>query len=228
MADAPKARVLKSDEKSILQVLLHEVKSKAKKSDPDDVLRVIDEYCWKYATSTMNIGDAKGEIADKLFIDCSPVTAVELGSFAGYSTVRFARLLKPGAKLYAIEVNEPAVNTVREMVEYAGLSDKVTVIHGPSTEVIPTLREKFGIDTVDFLFLDHWKSLYRTDLMKVVECGLFKKGSVVVADNVLYPGAPEYADFIRSHPRFESSFFESHLEYRKDIPDGLEKSVYLG
>lgn len=59
------------------------------------------------------------------------------------------------------------------------------------------------------------------------ESGLLRKGSVLLADNVVVPGAPEYLEYIRSSPRYSSQYFKSHLEYTK-IEDGLEKSVFLG
>lgn len=59
------------------------------------------------------------------------------------------------------------------------------------------------------------------------ECGLLRKGSVLLADNVICPGAPEYLDYVRSSHRYESQHFKSHLEYTK-VEDGLEKSVFLG
>ena len=37
-------------------------------------------------------------------------------------------------------------------------------------------------------------------------------GSVIVADNVIFPGTPDYLAYIRSHPGFESEMFEEKLE----------------
>lgn len=59
------------------------------------------------------------------------------------------------------------------------------------------------------------------------ECGLLHKGSILLADNVICPGTPDYLAYVRNSPKYESKYFKSHLEYTK-VEDGLEKSVYLG
>lgn len=59
------------------------------------------------------------------------------------------------------------------------------------------------------------------------ECQLLRKGSILLADNVICPGTPDYLEYVRNSPRYESKYFKSHLEYTK-VEDGLEKSVFLG
>lgn len=56
--------------------------------------------------------------------------AIELGAYIGYSAVRIARKLPPGAKLYSIDPNETHVRIARTLVQHAGLSDKVEVMPG--------------------------------------------------------------------------------------------------
>lgn len=51
------------------------------------------------------------------------------------------------------------------------------------------------------------------------------QGSVVIADNIIMPGAPGYLEYVRDHPKFTSKLRESHLEYREDVKDGLEIST---
>lgn len=42
---------------------------------------------------------------------------------------------------------------------------QVTVILGASQDVIPQLKKKHGVDTLDMVFLDHWKDRYLPDLL---------------------------------------------------------------
>lgn len=56
--------------------------------------------------------------------------ALELGSYIGYSAIRIARKLPPGGKLYGIDPSETYVPIAREMIQHAGLSDKVEIIQG--------------------------------------------------------------------------------------------------
>ncbi|KAF7240748.1 Catechol O-methyltransferase [Varanus komodoensis] len=103
----------------------------------------------------------------------------------------------------------------------------VTIIQGFSQDVIPQLKETYQVDTLDFVFLDHWKERYAPDTILLEECGLLRKGSVLLADNIIFPGAPEFIKYIRSNKRFECTSYPSHLEYMK-LEDAMEKAVYLG
>ena len=59
------------------------------------------------------------------------------------------------------------------------------------------------------------------------ECGLLRKGTVLLADNVIFPGAPDFLEYVRGSSRFECSHFSSYLEYSK-VVDGVEKAGYRG
>lgn len=50
---------------------------------------------------------------------------LELGAYCGYSAVRMARLLPPGARLLTIEVNPDYAAITQQMLDFAGLQDKV-------------------------------------------------------------------------------------------------------
>jgi catechol O-methyltransferase len=56
---------------------------------------------------------------------------------------------------------------------------------------------------------------------------LLRKGSVLVADNILFPGAPEYAKYVRTSKKYQSTFHKSTLEYIEEVEDGVEVSIYL-
>ena len=53
-----------------------------------------------------------------------------------------------------------------------GLLLQVTVILGASQDVIPQLKEKYDVDTLDMVFIDHWKDRYLPDtlLLEVSLC----------------------------------------------------------
>jgi catechol O-methyltransferase len=115
-----------------------------------------------------------------------------------------------------------------KIVEYAGLDNHVKILVGNATKHISTLKAKYGVQKIDVLFLDHWKDAYLPDLKLFEESGLLQKGTVIVADNVVFPGAPGYLEYIRAaKDKYESKFIESNLEYSNDIVDGFEVSVCL-
>ena len=88
------------------------------------------------------------------------------------------------ATLWTVEVNPKHAQIARRVFEHAGVGDRVKVMEGDSGEVIRGMK---GV-RFDFVFIDHWKNLYKRDLVLLEEGGLLQKGSVIAADNVVYPG----------------------------------------
>ncbi|XP_075997242.1 catechol O-methyltransferase B [Genypterus blacodes] len=208
------------------QRMLRAVQKNATRGDARTVLKAIDQFC-RYTEWAMNVGDEKGSILESLVAEINPTTALELGTYCGYSAIRIGNKLGPNAKLYTLEFNPRHAAVAREIIAWAGLEDKIHIVEGASGDLIPTMKERFGVETFDLVFLDHWKDLYLPDTKLLEECGLLRKGSVLLGDNVICPGTPEYLEYVRSSPRYQSQYFKSHLEYLK-VEDGLEKSVFLG
>jgi catechol O-methyltransferase len=55
--------------------------------------------------------------------------------------------------------------------------------------------------------------------------GLIKPGTVIVADNILYPGAPDYKAYLMSNGDYENVCYETLLEYTSNIKDQVLVSV---
>ncbi|XP_020661123.2 catechol O-methyltransferase [Pogona vitticeps] len=208
------------------QRILNSVSYNAIKGDAESVLDCIDKYCSQKEWA-MNVGDEKGLILDKIVKEADPTVALELGTYCGYSAVRIARLLKPSAHLFSIEFNAEFVPIAKEIIEIAGLEDKVTILEGHAQDIIPQLKTKYNVDTLDFVFLDHWKDRYAPDTILLEQYGLLRKGSILLADNIGFPGAPDFLKHVRNNEHYECTHYPSHLEYMK-APDAMEKAVYLG
>lgn len=134
---------------------------------------------------------------------------VELGAYLGYSAIVFADAMKrahggksDGLRVWSVELEESFAGIAREFVELAGLEDIVRVVVGKADEVVKGLKTEGKVEDggVDVLFLDHGEDLYVDDFKVCVELGLLGKGAVVLADNVVRPGAPEYRGLMRSFP----------------------------
>lgn len=193
----------------------------ARRGDPEDVLHTIDRFA-REERWLMNIGPEKGplirELAQRL-----PANAriLELGAYCGYSSMMIASAFGPQARITSIEINEDAVASSRANVEVAGLSEQITFLHGPSTNIIATLEGRF-----DLVFLDHWKDLYKTDLQLIEQRELIGPGSIVVADNVGKIFAPEYyLNYVRSCGHYDCENRQATIEYTS-VPDAVEISVY--
>ena len=204
------------------------VKKEAEADNPDMALLAADRYA--IDNPLMHIGDTKGKILDGIVADVNPTIVVELGAYFGYSAVRIARLLKKkGAKLISIEFNPSNADASRDFVKFAGLSGIVDIVTGSAADKIPQLRDMCGIDHVDMVLVDHWKDLYFADLKRMEETGLMRKGTVVVADNILFPGAPEYAKYVRTSPKYKCTCYPARMaELHDAYVDAMEVSIYQG
>ncbi|XP_040180468.1 catechol O-methyltransferase B-like isoform X1 [Rana temporaria] len=296
--------------------ILQFVQRCATHGDALSVISAIDSFCSKVEWA-MNVGDKKGEILDAVILETRPRCVLELGTYCGYSAVRIARLLPPGARLVTIEMNPHYAQVAKEVIRHAGLEAqmplvpdypvpsgvssscsqaeqtasnttlppssnqlrwrlqeallyttlqclqlplqlfsrtsqnpftsssslptrketterqpaaqtcKVELLVGSSSILIPQLKKKLDIENFDLVFIDHWKVSYLPDTKLMEECGLLRAGSVLLADNVVCPGTPDYLQYVRNSPKYQSQYFQSYLEYLQ-VEDGLEKSVFLG
>jgi catechol O-methyltransferase len=129
--------------------------------------------------------------------------------------------------IVSIEINPQSAEIAHAIHQHAGVGSRIHIIVDPSDKAIPRLRDQFKVDAFDFIFIDHFKDLYLSDLKLLEQEHLIKKGTTVVADNVICPGAPDYLAYVRNNPQYSSTFHEGTIEYRDDVPDGIEVSIRL-
>ncbi|EFJ19678.1 hypothetical protein SELMODRAFT_110441 [Selaginella moellendorffii] len=186
------------------QRLLEHVVAEAEPGNPKSVLDVIDRYTASKGTWFMNIGDDKGPILDSVVERSNPRLALELGAYCGYSAVRIASRMKdPNGLLISIEMNPQNVQIARKMVEIAGLSDRVRVLEGTLesclAELKSIIRDELQLSAIDLVFIDHNKNVYLKDYLQLKEEGLLKSGSVIVADNMGFPGSPSFWRYLKKN-----------------------------
>jgi catechol O-methyltransferase len=172
----------------------------------------------------MTIGTDKGRHIVKLIEERRPSTMIELGTFVGYSAVLFGDAVRAaGGKQYiCLEINPVNAAVATMMVELAGLRDFVKILVAPSHVSLARLVQQSVIDHVEVMFIDHWKDRYLPDLWLTESLGLLKPGlSVLVADNVLFPGAPEYLDWVRASPEDKREKLKKH-SFPQDLPHGAD------
>jgi catechol O-methyltransferase len=216
------------------QALAAHVLAHARAGDLDDVIRVIDDFC---ATRSVmiNVGDEKGEILDRAVQRASPRLLLELGTYCGYSGLRMARVMPADARLYSLEFSRANAEIARRIWSHAGVGDRLTVVVGTLGDggaTVDRLRSEFGFTNgaVDFVFVDHDKNAYLPDLERILEEGWLHPGSVVVADNVKFPGAPSYRTYLGAAEgkTWLTIEHDTHVEYQSLLKDLVLESQYLG
>ena len=216
------------------EALADYVEAKARKGDPEDVIRVIDEFCMNRSVM-INVGDEKGEILDRAVRRASPQLLLELGTYCGYSALRMARVMPADARLCSLEFSPDNAAIARRIWDHAGIGDQLTLVVGTLGDggsTIDRLRTEqgFGEGTVDFVFVDHDKAAYLPDLERILKERWLHPGSVVVADNVKFPGAPQYRAYLEQQQgkTWQTTEHDTHVEYQSLIKDLVLESEYIG
>ena len=218
------------------------VMENAKQGDIQNILDTIDKYGWTKQW-LMNIGDIKGKILDRAIQTRKPKSVLELGNisfithcrkiyffafvgtFLGYSSLRMVAQLPKDALFVTIDADPQSAEIARSIYECAGVADRIKSVIGYTDKVIPRLNQDFNVDSFDLIFIDHYENAFLPDLKMLEELGLIKSGTMIVADNVITPGAPDYLEYIRNNPNYTSTLYEEEMEYNKDMRDGVEISI---
>jgi catechol O-methyltransferase len=210
------------------------VLANARAGDLDDAIRAIDDFCTTRSVM-INIGDEKGELLDRAVERSAPRRLLELGTYCGYSGLRIARVMPRDARLYSIEYSSENAEIARRIWAHAGVDDRLTVIVGTLGDggtTIRRLRDEFGFadGSLDFVFVDHDKSVYLPDLERIIERGWLHPGSIVVADNIKFPGAPDYRAYMQAAEgkSWRTIEHHTHVEYQSLLKDLVLESEYLG
>jgi catechol O-methyltransferase len=204
----------------------------ARAGDIDDAIRAIDEFAYKKKI-LINVGDEKGQILDAALTKAKARRALELGAYVGYSALRTARKLQLGGRLFTIEFSAANADITRRILNHAGALDRVTVVHGHLGDggaTIARLKQELEPGELDFAFIDHAKDAYVPDLERIIQAGWLHPGSIVVADNVRFPGAPEYQAYMTAQEgkRWRTLTHETHAEYQTLIKDIVLESTFIG
>ncbi len=109
-----------------------------------------------------------------------PKKILEIGTAVGYSASMFA-IYGENTIIDTIELDENKANEAKKNIEKIGLSEKINVYIGNAVEILPSFSDKY-----DMIFIDANKGKYPIFLREAIR--LSHKGSVIIADNILYKG----------------------------------------
>src|SRR5215216_2595907 len=151
---------------------------------PDDILRdLAEETTALGGIARMQIGPEQAALLTMLTRLVNAKSAVEVGTFTGYSSIAIARGLADGGQLLCCDVSEEWTAVARRYWERAGLTDRIELRLAPALE---TLRSLPGDATIDLTFVDADKENYIPYWEELVP--RLRPGGVIVADNVLFSG----------------------------------------
>jgi len=111
---------------------------------------------------------------------------LEIGTLGGYSTIWMARALPEGGRIITLEADPKHAEVARRNFAGAGVESKVELRLGKALDTLPQVASD-GRGPFDMFFIDANKS----NMPEYFEWSLklARKGSVIIADNVVREGA---------------------------------------
>ena len=106
---------------------------------------------------------------------------LEIGTAVGYSAICFSEFLSENGKIDTIEREAERVLEAKENIKKAEVAEKINIMQGDATQILPTLNEKY-----DMIFIDASKGKYPFFLKEALR--LLVPNGIIFADNVLYKG----------------------------------------
>jgi caffeoyl-CoA O-methyltransferase len=137
----------------------------------------------------MQIAPEQGALMTMLTQLVGARSAVEVGTFTGYSALCIARGLAPGGHLLCCDVNEEWTAIGRRHWEQAGVADRIELVIAPALDTLSALPDD---PTVDIAFIDADKTNYANYYEQLVR--RMRPNGLILVDNVLWGGRVLDAD----------------------------------
>lgn len=133
--------------------------------------------------SKCQISDEQGAFLSLLVAATGVKTAIEVGTFTGYSSLCIARALSPRGRLICLDASEEWTAVARKYWAKAGVQDRIELRLGAA---IPRLKALERGLTFDFAFIDADKTEY--DAYYELLLPRIRRNGLILFDNMLWGG----------------------------------------
>lgn len=153
----------------------------------------------------IDVSPAQGKLLYLLAKTKGAKRILEIGTLGGYSTIWLARALEADGELMTLEAVRHHAETAQQNIDRAGLAERVTILQGKALDTLSQLKEQ---DTLpfDLIFIDADKP----NNPQYLKWALYfsKKGTVIIADNVVRNGAVLHASDQDERVKGTREFFD--------------------
>ncbi|MBK9424766.1 MAG: O-methyltransferase [Bacteroidetes bacterium] len=182
--------------------------------DESDILAKLNrETQAKVIMPRMLSGHLQGRVLSMLSHMIKPQRILEIGTYTGYSALCLAEGLPENGKLITIDINEELHDMVKRYVKESGYENKIEVLSGDATKIIPLLEEQ-----IDMVFIDADKENYA--LYYDLTFDKLSTGGYIVADNVLWSG-----NILKPEDEMDSETLALHQFNKKIQSDNRVENV---
>ena len=136
---------------------------------------------------------------------------LEIGMSVGYSGLWFADAVmsntQSNGQIITIDREKFKIDNAMKNFEEAGVSSLIKIRDGEARKVLHDIKEEFGKNYFDFIFIDADKESYIEYFDLCLP--LVRKGGIISADNILLPERfnemmVDYLSHVRSNPNVQS------------------------
>jgi caffeoyl-CoA O-methyltransferase len=154
-------------------------------SPPDAVLRELaTETAELFPTEvSLQIPPEQGTFMTMITQLTGARTAIEIGTFTGYSSICITRGLAPGGRLLCCDISEEWTSVARKYWEKAGLADRIELRLAPALQTLRSLPDE---ELFDLAFIDADKEGYLGYWREVVP--RVRSGGLIMVDNTFSHG----------------------------------------
>ena len=153
---------------------------------PDPVLEAALQASVEAGLPAISVSPSQGKLLQLLAQIRQARNILEIGTLGGYSTIWLARALPAGGRLVTLELAPKHAEVARANFARAGLSSVIELRLGSALDTLPQLVAE-GRGPFDFIFIDADKPGYPEYFKWALK--LSRRGSVIIADNVVRNGA---------------------------------------
>ena len=133
--------------------------------------------------SRMQISREQGSLMTLLVAAIGAKSAIEVGTFTGYSSLCIARGLAPRGRLVCIDQSEEWTAIARKYWAQAGVENRIELQLGPA---VPTLKKLDRQLRFDFAFIDADKTEYNAYYELILP--RIRRNGLILFDNMLWGG----------------------------------------
>jgi caffeoyl-CoA O-methyltransferase len=133
--------------------------------------------------SKMQISQEQGSFMTLLVAAIGAKSAVEVGTFTGYSSICMARGLNQNGRLICIDENKEWTDIAQKFWSQAGVKDRIQLRLGPAIPLLEKLEPGLSFD---FAFIDAAKTEY--DAYYELLLPHIRANGLILFDNMLWGG----------------------------------------
>jgi predicted O-methyltransferase YrrM len=135
----------------------------------------------------MQISREQAQFMNVLITLMGATTAIEIGTFTGYSAMTIARALPENGRLVACDISHEWTSIAQKYWKKANVEEKIDLKIAPAIDTLDKLIDDGQAETYDLAFIDADKSNYSNYYEKCLT--LLRPGGLICVDNTLWGGS---------------------------------------